>query len=192
MKLTALLVTTFMRRHVPPKRRLIANIIHGVVFQKIELFITTAVKASNHKLPKTLFYTYTLKNYVTVPTIFFLSVYKYSGHCKQFSPCLYLSMSPQPFLGPWTISRFLIFYTVSRTPWTGDQPVTRPLPTHRTIQTQNKRPQTSMHQVGFELTIPAFERAKTVHALDRAATVIGSRYLYLHTKCGCQNQMGYL
>jgi hypothetical protein len=27
--------------------------------------------------------------------------------------------------------------------------------------------------VGFEPTIPVFERAKTVHALDRAATVIG-------------------
>jgi hypothetical protein len=30
-----------------------------------------------------------------------------------------------------------------------------------------------MPRVGFESTIPAFERAKTVHALDRAATVIG-------------------
>jgi hypothetical protein len=27
-------------------------------------------------------------------------------------------------------------------------------------------------RVGFEPTVPAFERAKTVHALDRAATVI--------------------
>jgi hypothetical protein len=31
-----------------------------------------------------------------------------------------------------------------------------------------------MPQVGFQPTIPVFERAKTVHALDRAATVIGS------------------
>jgi hypothetical protein len=30
-----------------------------------------------------------------------------------------------------------------------------------------------MPQVGFEPTIPVFERAKTVHALDRAATMIG-------------------
>jgi hypothetical protein len=30
-----------------------------------------------------------------------------------------------------------------------------------------------MPQVGFEHTIPAFKGAKTVHALDRAATVIG-------------------
>jgi hypothetical protein len=30
--------------------------------------------------------------------------------------------------------------------------------------------------VGFEPTIPAFERAKTVYALDRVATVIGRNY----------------
>jgi hypothetical protein len=39
----------------------------------------------------------------------------------------------------------LILYTVGRTPWTGDQPVARTLPTHRTAQTQNKRTQTSMN-----------------------------------------------
>jgi hypothetical protein len=32
-----------------------------------------------------------------------------------------------------------------------------------------------MFRVEFEPTIPVFERAKTVHALDRAATVIGLR-----------------
>jgi hypothetical protein len=41
-------------------------------------------------------------------------------------------------------------------------------------KTRNKRiHQTSMPSVGFEPTIPAFERGKTVHALDRAATVTG-------------------
>jgi hypothetical protein len=30
-----------------------------------------------------------------------------------------------------------------------------------------------MHRVVFEPTIVAFERAKTVHAVDRATTVIG-------------------
>jgi hypothetical protein len=30
-----------------------------------------------------------------------------------------------------------------------------------------------MHLTGFEPTIPAFKRAKTFHALDRAATVTG-------------------
>jgi hypothetical protein len=47
------------------------------------------------------------------------------------------------------IFSFLIIYTVGRTPWTGDQPVSRPLPKHRTTQTQNKRTQTSMPWVGF-------------------------------------------
>jgi hypothetical protein len=32
-----------------------------------------------------------------------------------------------------------------------------------------------MFEVGFEPMNPVFERAKTVHALDRAPTVIGSR-----------------
>jgi hypothetical protein len=32
-----------------------------------------------------------------------------------------------------------------------------------------------MPRVGFEPTIPAFERTKTVHTLDRAATVIGGK-----------------
>jgi hypothetical protein len=38
----------------------------------------------------------------------------------------------------------------------------------------NKRRQTTMPRVGFKSTISVFERAKTFHALDRAATVIGS------------------
>jgi hypothetical protein len=67
---------------------------------------------------------------------------------------------------------FLIIYTVGRTPWTGDRPVARPVPTQRTIQTQNKHAETSMPRVGFEPKIPVFERAKTVHVLDSAATVI--------------------
>jgi hypothetical protein len=32
-----------------------------------------------------------------------------------------------------------------------------------------------MPRVGFEPTIPVFEQAKTFHALDRAATVIGGK-----------------
>jgi hypothetical protein len=66
---------------------------------------------------------------------------------------------------------FLILYTVGRTPWTGDQPVTRLLPAHRTAQTQSKRTQTFMPQVGFEPPIPAFKQMKTVHALECTATL---------------------
>jgi hypothetical protein len=64
-----------------------------------------------------------------------------------------------------------VTYTVRRTPWTGDQPFARQLPhKHRITPTQ-----TSMPRVEFEPTNPAFERAKTVHVLDSAGTVIGLR-----------------
>jgi hypothetical protein len=33
-----------------------------------------------------------------------------------------------------------------------------------------------MPQVGFEPTIPMFDRAKAVHTLDRATTVIGTAH----------------
>jgi hypothetical protein len=42
--------------------------------------------------------------------------------------------------------------------------------------------QTSMPCVGYEPTIPASEGAKTVHALDSAATVTGHLQLYYRTK----------
>jgi hypothetical protein len=94
-----------------------------------------------------------------------------------------------PLLGLGRFFSFLILYTVGRTPWTGDQPVARPLPIHRTTQKQNKLTQTSMSWVGFEPTIPLFERAKTVHALDSAASVIGrqtpyrKKILNVHSVC---------
>jgi hypothetical protein len=56
---------------------------------------------------------------------------------------------------------------------TSNQTDARSLPTHRTTQIQNKLTQTSMPQVGFEPTTPVFARAKTIHAVDLAATVIG-------------------
>jgi hypothetical protein len=72
-----------------------------------------------------------------------------------YSPC-----------GSWLLFQFRSLYTEGTTPWTGDQPVARPLPTYRM--------NAHRHPVGLEPTIPVFERAKTVHALDREATVIGS------------------
>jgi hypothetical protein len=48
---------------------------------------------------------------------------------------------------------------------------------HRTTQTQNKRRQTCKPWVGFEPTIPVFERAKTFYALDRVVAVIGATQL---------------
>jgi hypothetical protein len=61
---------------------------------------------------------------------------------------------------------------------TGNQPVPWLLPAHRTAQTQSEHKQISMVQIGFEPTIPMFERAKTVHALYSAVTVMG-HYLFI-------------
>jgi hypothetical protein len=69
---------------------------------------------------------------------------------------------------------FLILYTVGRTPWTGDQTVARPLPTHRI----NAR--THIHASSGIPTHDPSVRA----ALNRAATVVvnyahGRFYFYL-------------
>jgi hypothetical protein len=84
---------------------------------------------------------------------------------------IHSSMDLKLFVGPLLQFRNL-FYTDGRTPWTGDQPVGKALSTHGTTQTQHKRAQTSMPLIGFEPTIPVFELASTVRALDRAAIVI--------------------
>jgi hypothetical protein len=83
-------------------------------------------------------------------------------------------MAVQPFVGPWPLFQLLdLFYTIGRTPWTGDQPFAKSVPAHRTTLTQNKRTQTSVLQAVFEPPISVSERAKTLHALECAATLIG-------------------
>jgi hypothetical protein len=54
-----------------------------------------------------------------------------------------------------------------------------------TQQHKHKRTQTSVPRVGFEPTIPVFERAKTVHASDRAATLIGHNAFAGTCRCIC-------
>jgi hypothetical protein len=51
---------------------------------------------------------------------------------------IFFSLALQP---PWALAPSFQFHdhvTHGRTPWTGDQLVARPLPTHRKTQTQNK------------------------------------------------------
>jgi hypothetical protein len=69
-----------------------------------------------------------------------------------FSLCLYSPLDLGRFFS------FLMLYTVGRTHWRSHQTVGRPLPAHRTAQTQNKRTQTSMRRLGFEPMTPASER----------------------------------
>jgi hypothetical protein len=80
-------------------------------------------------------------------------------------------MAQEPCFGTWPLFCLLIYTYSGRTPWTWDQPLTMPLPTHRT-QAQIKGTQTSMLRMGLEPTIPAFEQASTVHTSEGAATVI--------------------
>jgi hypothetical protein len=56
--------------------------------------------------------------------------------------CLSLYGSAVPLLDLARFFSFLILYTVGRTPWTGNQPVARPLSTRRSTQTQDKLTQT--------------------------------------------------
>jgi hypothetical protein len=122
-----------------------------------------------------------IHNCVRFEINFFLGIYhrqvRFSPRILLLSPSLFLWLYSPLDLG--RFFNFLILYIVGRTPWTGDQPVARPLPTHRTTQTQNKGIQTSMPVVGTEHIIPVLEWAKTVHALDHTVPVIGD-FCLLH------------
>jgi hypothetical protein len=65
-----------------------------------------------------------------------------------------------PLSGLGRFFSFFIFYTVDMTPWMGDQLIARPLPADGIAQTQNKRTETFMSQVGSEPTIPGFVRGE--------------------------------
>jgi hypothetical protein len=116
---------------------------------------------------------------------FYLSIYLYLSIYKFiYLPIylyIYLPIHPSMVLQPlWIFAAFLQIlnaYADGRTPWTVDQPIARPLPTHRTTQTQNKGIQTSMLRVGFEPMSPEFRQTKTVHALDGVLSVI----IFIHS-----------
>jgi hypothetical protein len=75
-------------------------------------------------------------------------------------------MALRPFVEPWPLFQFRDPYTVGRTPWTGYQPVSRPLPTQDNTNRINARKHPCL-KWDSNLPIPVFERAKTVHALGR-------------------------
>jgi hypothetical protein len=86
---------------------------------------------------------------------------------------LYLSVGATVHEEPWPLFfQFSNHTPIGRTPRVGGQPQGRYLHT--------ARKQTSMPRIRFEPTDTVFKRAKIVHALDRAATVIGSSILSAH------------
>jgi hypothetical protein len=94
----------------------------------------------------------------------------------------YLSVAIQSFVGSWPIFQFPNHihsrYDSLDGGWGRRKAVTY---TRKNTNTE-KLTQTSMAWMGFEPTIPAFERAKTVHALDCPATVIGHKVIYYLTE----------
>jgi hypothetical protein len=81
-------------------------------------------------------------------------------------------MALQPFC--WALAAFQSFNPVHS--WLDSGQGNNPLKgryLHTGWHKQNKRTHTSMPWVGFKPTIPAFDRAETINALDHKATVIG-------------------
>jgi hypothetical protein len=74
---------------------------------------------------------------------------------------------------------FLIFYIVGRTSLTGDQPVARPLPTHKKDTDTEKTPQTSMPWVEFEPPDPSLRASEDSSCLRRRG------HCYRHFLCTC-------
>jgi hypothetical protein len=75
-------------------------------------------------------------------------------------------------VGPCPLLSFLILYAVGRTPlWGISQTQSLYLHTRQHRRKINEQHKTTTLRVGFEPTIQAFQRAKTVHALDREANV---------------------
>jgi hypothetical protein len=89
----------------------------------------------------------------------------------------------------------LIFYIDGGTPWKGDQPVVRPLPKHRTAQTQNKR--THIHASSgirnHERSVRAGEDSSCIrprgdydrHVGDCLVILTISMYTCIHTQFYC-------
>jgi hypothetical protein len=109
-----------------------------------------------------------LSIYLSICLLIYLSIYLSINQSS-----IYLSMALQPFVGPWRLFHFLNPLHSRKDSLDGWSVRHKAATYTQNNTTQNKHTQTSMTWVGFELTIPAFERAKVVHALDHAATLIG-------------------
>jgi hypothetical protein len=93
--------------------------------------------------------------------------------CLSVHPSIHPSIyGSTPFVGPWPLFQFLDLFTQSVALLGRGISPSQGRYLHIGQHKQNKRIQTSIPQVGFEHTIPVFKWTKTVHALDRAATVI--------------------
>jgi hypothetical protein len=110
---------------------------------------------------------------------------KYNFHCNfcgfytrmcnflfSFSDMLRLHIFLMALQPLWALAAFQFpdLFTISKTPWRSDQLLARPLPKHRTAQTQNKR----IHTPNIHVDYGIRNHDHSVHALDRSATVTGT------------------
>jgi hypothetical protein len=86
-------------------------------------------------------------------------------------------MALQAFVGPWPLFQFLGLFTQSAELPRGGISQSQVRYLHAGQHKHRKSTQLSMPKVEFEPIIPAFEWAKTVYALDRADTVMGTLIL---------------
>jgi hypothetical protein len=109
-------------------------------------------------------------------------------------PASYHLCPLQPFFGPWPLFQFLNLFTqsVGLLGWVISPSQGRYVHTGQHKHRINI--QTSMAQMWFEPTIPVFERAKTIHALDRAAqqvTIAALIYRHISTQHLLQDNYVY-
>jgi hypothetical protein len=128
------------------------------VLLSVPLWIYPSVHPSIY--PSTYLFIY-LPIYLSTYLSIYLSIYGSRALCWVLAA----------FLFPWSSTQSVGF--LGR----GITPSRRQLPAHGTVQTKNKRTQTSIPQVVFEPTTPLFKRSKTVHARVCAATLIAPRQL---------------
>jgi hypothetical protein len=83
-------------------------------------------------------------------------------------------MALQPFVEPSSLFSFLISYTQSVGLLERGISPSQGLYLYTEQYKHRINAQTSMLRVGFEPMAPVFERAKTIHASYRSATVIGT------------------
>jgi hypothetical protein len=79
----------------------------------------------------------------------------------------------QPFVGPWPLFQFLDLLYGRYDSLDGESARRKAATCIHDSTKQHKRTETSIPEVGIELTVAVFERVTSVNALDRAATVIG-------------------
>jgi hypothetical protein len=113
-----------------------------------------------------------LSIYLSLYLSIYLSIYlsTYLSICLSIYLSIYLSMALQPFVGPWPF--FSVSWSFTQSVGLLGRGISPSQDRYWTERTRNKRTQTFMPQMGFEPMIPVFQRTKTVHALDCAATVI--------------------